>query len=60
MSGSRIFPRLKLAVRAVQPSRVFVVLALSLLAGLLSDWLREDRVVFSAPLPTFTIIPASR
>ncbi len=60
MSGPRFPPRLVSALRAVRPSRVFAILALALLAGLLGDWLREDRVVFPAPLPTFKIIPASR
>ena len=60
MSGSLFLPRLVSAFRAVRPSRLLVVFVLSLLAGLLGDWLREDRVVFPAPLPKFTIIPASR
>jgi hypothetical protein len=46
------------AVRGVRPFRLLVLLLLSLAAALASDWLRDERVVFPAPLPTFTTVPA--
>jgi len=41
-----------------RPSRALVLLALAMLGGLLSDWLRSERVVFARPLPLITTEPA--
>jgi len=48
------------AVRGMRPVRLLVLLLASLAAALATDWLREERVVFPAPLPKFTTVPASR
>ncbi len=48
------------ALRAVRPSRLIVLLLLAGAAALASDWLRDERVVFPAPLPKFTTVPATR
>lgn len=48
------------ALRAVRPSRLIVLLLLAVAAALASDWLRDERVVFPAPLPKFTTVPATR
>lgn len=49
------------AWRAVRPGRLFVVLGLALVAGLLGDWLRpEQRLVFRRPLPAFKTAAPSR
>ena len=48
-------------VRSVRPTRLLVVLVVSLLAGLASDWFRADqRLVFPRPLPVFKTTPPSR
>jgi hypothetical protein len=48
------------ALQAIRPWRLGTLLLLALAAGLLSDWLREERVVFPRPLPQFTTIPAGK
>ena len=60
MSGRRFFAALAASVRAVRPTRVLVLALVSLAAALVSDWFREERVIFPAPLPKFTIVPAGR
>ncbi len=44
--------------RPLRPGRIFVILALALLAGLVADWVRRERVVFARPLPEITTGPA--
>ena len=39
-------------------ARALILLALALAAGLLTDWLRNERVVFARPLPEITMEPA--
>ena len=34
--------------------------SVTVVAALLSDWVREERVIFPAPLPKFTTVPAGR
>jgi len=46
------------ALRAVRPVRLLVLVVVSFAAALVSDWFREERVVFPAPLPKFTTVPA--
>jgi len=48
------------ALRAVRPLRLLVLLLVSIAFGLASDWLRLERVVFSAPMPKFTTVPSRR
>jgi hypothetical protein len=49
------------AVRSVRPARLLVLLVVSLLAGLASDWFRADqRLVFPRPLPVFKTTPPPR
>ena len=50
--------RLVSAFRAVRPGRLLVLLLVAFAAALVSDWLRTERVIFPAPLPEFTTIPA--
>lgn len=45
-------------MRALRPDRLLLILLIALAAGLLSDWLRTDRVLLPRPLPAFTTIPA--
>jgi hypothetical protein len=40
--------------RCFRWSRALVLLALAGLAGLVTDWLRSERVVFARPLPAIT------
>ena len=51
---------LVLAVRGVRPTRLLALLLVSLVVALAGDWLREERVVFPAPLPKFTTVLAPR
>jgi hypothetical protein len=51
-------PRLGAALRAVRVSRLVILVLVTLAATLASDWLREERVIFPAPLPKFTTVPA--
>ncbi len=60
MIGSFFFRRLAAAFRAIRPTRLLALLAVSLIAALVSDWLREERVVFPAPLPEFITVPAGK
>lgn len=60
MSARDFGPGLISAVRGVRLSRLLVLVLVSLAAALASDWLREERVVFPAPLPKFTTVPAPR
>jgi len=46
------------AWRGVRPTRLLILLVVSFAAALASDWLRDERVIFPAPLPNFTTIPA--
>ena len=48
------------AARGVRFSRLLVLVLVSFAAALACDWLREERVVFPAPLPKFTTVPAQR
>jgi hypothetical protein len=48
------------ALQAIRPWRLGILLLLAFGAGLLSDWWREERVIFPRPLPPFTTIPAGR
>ena len=58
MSDRGFLARLGGAVRGVRPTRLIVLLVVPLALALASDWLREERVIFPAPLPKFTTIPA--
>ena len=44
--------------RPFRPARALIVVILALLLGLLSDWLRTERVLFPRPLPQITTEPA--
>jgi len=56
--NSREFRKGPLSILAgIRPVRLFLLLLLSLLAALVSDWLRDERVIFPAPLPKFTTLP---
>ena len=57
MSARDFGSRLRAALRAVRPARLVVLLLVTLAAALASDWLREERVIFPAPLPAFTTVP---
>ena len=48
------------ALLAARPWRIAALLFAALAAGLLADWLREERLVFARPLPVFTRIPSAR
>lgn len=58
MSALNFRRGLTAAVRGMRLSRLLILLVLSLAAALASDWLREERVIFPAPLPKFTTVPA--
>jgi hypothetical protein len=45
---------------AVRWARLAAIVLLALAAGLASDWLRRDRVVFPRPLPEFMAAPLDR
>ena len=58
MSPHPFLGRLWSALRAVPPFRLIVLVLVALLAGLVGDWFRVERVVFPAPLPRLTTTPA--
>jgi hypothetical protein len=58
MSARNFLMGLASALRGVRPSRLVVLLLISFAAALASDWFRDERVIFPAPLPKFTIVPA--
>lgn len=47
-------------VRAVRPGRLLALVLGTLALALAGDWLRDERVVFPAPLPKFTTVPAAK
>ncbi|HEX9781771.1 MAG TPA: hypothetical protein VGA56_03450 [Opitutaceae bacterium] len=52
-------PRLRVVgLRAVRPWQLAALLLAAVAAGLVSDCLRTERVVFPPPLPEFTTIPS--
>ena len=51
---------LEAAWRAVRWRRLAVILLAALAAGVASDWLRRDRVLLPAPLPTFTTVEPAK
>lgn len=51
---------LRMPLRQVRVGRLLVILFAALAAGLITDWLRRDRVFFSKPLPEFKTVPAER
>ena len=57
MSARSFAAGLGAAVRGVRPVRLLVLLIVPLALALASDWLRDERVVFPAPLPTFRTLP---
>jgi hypothetical protein len=59
VSTPRFFTRLSSALRSVQLSRLFIVLVVAAVAAVASDWLRDERVLFPAPLPKFNQVPAA-
>lgn len=58
MSARDFLNDLAAALRAVRPVRVAILVLAALAAALAGDWLREERVVFPAPLPKFETVPA--
>jgi hypothetical protein len=57
--SARDFSRgLASAARVVRPIRLLLLLLVALAAALASDWFRAERVIFPAPLPKFTTVPA--
>ncbi len=58
MSTRDFGSRGRAALRAVRFSRVMILVVVTVVATLASDWLREERVIFPAPLPKFTTVPA--
>lgn len=55
---ARDFPRrLMSSLGEVRLSRLVLLLLVSFAAALASDWFREERVIFPAPLPEFTTVP---
>jgi len=52
--------RLTAAVQAVRLGRLTALLLAALAAGLLSDWVRSERVFFPRRLPEFTIVPSGQ
>jgi hypothetical protein len=59
MSARGFRDELASAVRGVRPARLLTLFLVSFAAALVSDWLREERVIFPAPLPKFTTVPKS-
>ncbi len=60
MSGHGFLSGLWTAFQTVRPARVTALLLASLVAALVSDWAREERVIFPPPLPKFLHLPARR
>ena len=58
MSARNFRPGLVSALRGVRLSRLLVLVLVSFAAALASDRCREERVIFPAPLPKFTTVPA--
>ena len=58
MSARNFRTGLTAAWRGVRPARLLILLLVSFVAALASDWLRDERVIFPAPLPKFTTVPA--
>ena len=59
MSVPSFFANLFGVARAVRPVRLAWLLAAVVLAGLASDWARdEQRLIFPRPLPSLVITPA--
>ena len=58
MSARHFLHGVTSTLRGVRPSRLVVLLLVSFAAALASDWFREERVIFPAPLPKFTTVPA--
>lgn len=59
MKVRRFFTESATAWRAARPGRLAILALGTLTLALASDWLREERVVFPAPLPKFTSVPAN-
>jgi hypothetical protein len=59
VSAPRFLTRLSSALRSVRLARLFIVLLVAGVAALASDWLRDERVLFPAPLPKFNQVPAA-
>ena len=57
MSTRNFYRGLRSASRELRPSRLLILLLVSFAAALASDWFREERVIFPAPLPKFTTVP---
>lgn len=57
MSVANFRHELVSAFRRVRPARLLLLLLVSFAAALASDWCRDERVVFPAPLPKFTTVP---
>jgi hypothetical protein len=60
MTGRDFAAGLSSGFRQVRPARVLVLLLIAIMVALASDWLRDERVIFPAPLPKFTTVPAAR
>jgi hypothetical protein len=60
VSAAHFRRRLLSALGGVRPGRLLVLLLVSGAAALASDWLRDERVIFPAPLPKFNSVPATR
>lgn len=59
MSVPSFFTHLSAVARAVRLVRLVWLLAAVVLAGLASDWVRdEQRLIFPRPLPSLVITPA--
>ena len=59
MSARNFLHGLASALRAVRPARLALLVLGAIAVALASDWLREERVVFPAPLPKFVTVPAN-
>jgi hypothetical protein len=60
MPNSANSSRLCGALLGVRLKVMVLLLLVALAAGLVADWIRDDRVFFARPLPKFITVPAGK
>ena len=58
MSGRKFLNQLTTALGKVRLLRLLVLVLVPLAVAIAADWLRDERILFPAPLPHFTTVPS--